>query len=270
MNIHEARDLLASMAPEVPRPGEIHLELKGPVAHLVIDNPTARGAVTLAMMRQLAEAVIALQSFSGSLVVLSSRDPRAFCAGGHLDEVSEAIDGPEAALQMSHAMTAVLDGLMALPMPSVAALEGLALGGGAELAVACDWRIANPEARIHFVHARLGIAPGWGGAGRLVRLIGRNHALRVLTSARSLARGEAMTIGLVDHCCDGSAVEAALSWCGPLLDHPASAIRAVKAQVAAAAPPRRTLGGDESVAFSEVWGGADHRNALSALARHRR
>lgn len=268
MTLEDARDLLAAMVPADPLPGRVLLTTEGQVAHLKIDNPTARGAVTLSMMRDLADAVIQLGRFEGSLVVVSSTDPRAFCSGGHLGEVSKAVDSPGAAVRMSNAMTRVLDGLLSLPLLSVAALDGLAIGGGAELAVACDWRIASPEARLHFVHARLGIAPGWGGTGRLVRLLGRNHALRVLTGARPLSRGEAMTIGLIDHCCDGSAVEATMSWCSGMLAHPPSAIRAVKQQVAAVAPPRREPHAEAKL-FSEVWGSPAHLEALQRLERHR-
>ncbi|HHO52801.1 MAG TPA: enoyl-CoA hydratase/isomerase family protein [Deltaproteobacteria bacterium] len=269
MTLEDARDLLATMVPASPLPGQVSLSFEGRIAHLKIDNPTARGAVTLSMMRDLADAVLQLERFEGSMVLVSSTDPRAFCSGGHLGEVSRVVDGSEAAERMSIAMTRVLDGLLALPLLSVAALDGLAIGGGAELAVACDWRVASPEAQLHFVHARLGIAPGWGGTGRLVRLLGRNHALRVLTAARPLSRGEAMTIGLIDHCCDGSAVAAAMSWCSGMLSHPPSAIRAVKEQVAAAAPPRRSPHAEARI-FSEIWGSPAHLEALQRLDRHRR
>lgn len=268
MTLEEAREALAGMVPERPRPGGVRLDAEGLVAHLRIDNPAARGAMTMAMMRDLADAVITLRSFEGSLIVLSSTDPRAFCAGGDLHEVSRVVGSPDDAVRMSRAMTAVLDGLLALPVPSVAALNGLAVGGGAELAVACDWRVAGPEAQIHFVHAALGIAPGWGGTARLARLVGRNHALRVLTRARPVSRGEAITFGLIDHACDGSAVDAALSWCETMLRHPPEAIRAIKAQVAAVAPPRATE--VEARRFAEVWGGVAHREALDRLDRHRK
>ncbi len=240
----------------------------GPVAHVRIDNPTARGAMTLGMMRDLADAVIELQRFEGSLVVVSSTDPRAFCSGGHLKEVAQVVSAGGPAKQMSWAMTAVLDGLLALPVPSVAALQGVALGGGAELAVACDWRVAAPDARIHFVHAGLGIAPGWGGAARLVHLLGRSKALRILTAGRSVTRGEANLMGLVDHGCDGDATEAALAWCSDLLGHSSEAVRAIKAQVAAGGLVRAD--DRETQLFSEVWGAEAHRDALTGLERHRR
>jgi enoyl-CoA hydratase/carnithine racemase len=170
---------------------------------------------------------------------------------------------------MAGAMSAVLDGLLDLPAISVAAIGGLAVGGGAELAVSTDFRVASDAARIHFVHARLGIAPGWGGAGRLVRLVGRRVALRLLSSASPLAPGEAAEIGLVDHRCTGNAVDGALAWLDDLRTLAPEAIRAVKRQVVAASP-RGEVSAAEIEAFASVWGGPAHRRALDALARHRR
>ena len=238
MTLDDARDILAAFSRGQRRPGRVVLDEAGVVAHLRIDNPAARGAMTVPMMVDLAEAVRALRSFRGSLVVVSSTDPRAFCAGGHLGEVSRVIDTPEAAERMTHAMSTVLDALADLPVPSVAAIDGAALGGGAEIVTACDWRVAGPESRIHFVHTRLGIVPGWGGTGRLVRIVGRRSALRVLTSARPLKAEEGQSLGLVDLRCDGPAVPAALAWLEDLLSLSPEAVRAAKAQVVASAPSR--------------------------------
>ncbi|MEO0603600.1 MAG: enoyl-CoA hydratase/isomerase family protein, partial [Myxococcota bacterium] len=199
--------------------------------------------------------------------VVSSTDPTAFCAGGHLADVERALAEPGAARDMAVAMTTALDALGDLPVVSVAALDGLAIGGGAELAVACDWRVAAPLARIHFIHTKLGIAPGWGGTSRLARIVGPRRALRILTSARWISSGEAHSMGLVDRRCDGPAAEEALRWCRSLLGRAPEAVRAVKQQIVAARH------GDlqaAASAFGEVWGGPAHRKALERLERHRR
>ena len=164
-----ARAALARLEGAKPRDaGRVSLELAGAVAHVRIDNPAARSALTLGRMCDLADAVIALQGWDGALVVVSSTDPLAFCSGGHLGEVIELVDGPDGALEMALAMSAVLDGLLDLDAVSVSALDGPAVGGGAELCVSTDFRVASADASVHFVQAKLGIAPGWGGAGRLV------------------------------------------------------------------------------------------------------
>lgn len=269
MDLNEARSALAALAPARRRPGRVTLELDGGVAHLRIDNPEARGALTVSMMVDLADAVTRLRGWDGALVVLSSTDPRAFCAGGHLGEVGRAVDGPAAAIAMATAMATVLDGLLDLPAVSVAAIDGLALGGGAELCTACDFRVAGPQARIHFVQSRLGIAPGWGATARLVRLVGRRVALRILTSARPMTAGEGQTLGLVDHRCDGAATDGALTWLEDLRGLAPESVRALKRQVVAASPAERDPAGEAS-AFASVWGGPAHRAALEGLERHRR
>ncbi len=270
MTLTEAAASLRVLMGDLPQQdGRFTLHYEGPVAHLRIDNPQARGAMTLAMMVQLADAVTELESWTGSLVILSSNDPMAFCSGGHLGQVSRAIDGPDAARTMSLAMMSVLDGLLDLPAITVAAIDGLALGGGAELTTACDYRVAGPTAILHFVHARLGIAPGWGGAGRLVRLVGRRRALRILTDARPLAPGEAASLGLVDHRCPGGAVAGALRAFEQLVAMPPEAVRAVKHQIVCNGPARRDAV-TEAEAFAEVWGGPSHRATLERLERHRR
>lgn len=266
MTVDEARDALALLARRVRRgrgaAGRVRLDLAGRVAHLRVDHPGARGALTVGMMVDLADAVVALQAWDGVLVVLSSTDPQMFCSGGHLGQLTRAIDAPEAARRMCVAMTTVLDALLALDAASVTALDGPALGGGGELCTATDFRVASAGARIHFVQARLGIAPGWGGTGRLVRHVGRRAALRILLSARPLSPGEAVEVGLVDHRAEGGAVDAALAWLDDLLALPPEAARAVKRQVARP--------DEEASAFASVWGGPAHREALARLDRHRR
>lgn len=269
MELNEAREILVALAPRRRRSGRITLTLDGTAADLRIEHPEARGALTVSMMVDLAEAVGRLRDWEGALVVLSSTDRRAFCAGGHLGEVNEAVDTPEAAIRMATAMATVLDTLLDLPVVSVAAVDGVALGGGAELLTACDFRVAGPQARIHFVQARLGIAPGWGAASRLVRLVGRRTALRLLSSARPMTAGEAQAVGVVDHRCDGPAREGALAWLEDLRSLSPEAARAIKRQVAAASPSERDPTA-EAAAFAAVWGGPAHRAALAGLERHRR
>lgn len=257
--VREARDQLRGLICAGAEPaGAVRLDLDGPVAHLRIDHPRARGAMTLSMMVDLADAVLALGAWDGALVLLSSTDPRAFCAGGHLGQLLAAIDAPEKAHTMCVAMGVVTDALAALPAVSVSAIDGLAVGGGAELVTATDFRVASPEARIHFVQARLGIAPGWGGTRRLARIVGRQAALRVLTTARPLFPGEAVELGLVDHRCEGRAVDGALEWLADLRSRPPEAIRAVKQQILA------TSRDEEASAFASVWGGPAHVRALRA------
>ena len=148
--------------------------------------------------------------------------------------------------------------LAMVPFVSVALVNGPALGGGAELATACDLRVCGSRGYLHFVHGALGVAPGWGGAQRLRAIVGRTAALRVLTSAGKIGPEEGLAIGLFD----AVAVEAsaaALALSAPILTLPTAAVRAMKQQIAA------TERSAEATAFATVWGGPDHRVALAKV-----
>ncbi len=254
---------------EAREAGEVRLSMEGAVAELRISNPTARNAMTVAMMGDLGRAVERLQSWSGAALVLHAAPGSAFCAGGHLRDVNRAVDRPERAQQMAEAMGTILDALLELPCVSVAALDGLALGGGAELATACDHRVLGPGGAVHFVHARLWIVPGWGGTGRLVAQVGRTKALQLLTDARVVRGEEACALGLATAWSDQEpAADLARRILAPLLVLPAAAVRAAKKQIVAAAPARAGSLHDEAAAFASVWGGGDHLAALAKLARH--
>jgi len=258
MNLADARSVLIDLGRGVePGPGRIRLETGGVVAALTIDNPRARNAITLQMMVELADAVSTLSEWNGSGLVLQSADPSVFCAGGHLGQIQGALGSREEAMKMAVAMTTVLDALLDLPLISVAVLGGLAVGGGAEIATACDFRVAAPGAALHFIHARLGIAPGWGGAGRLVRHIGRRRALWMLLDAEPVGAEEAREIGLVDAISED--VEGAAQ---ALLD-----VVSQRAPEVVRALKRQVMDEDPSGAFADVWGGLPHLAALKALGR---
>jgi ethylmalonyl-CoA/methylmalonyl-CoA decarboxylase len=258
---------LRSWAPRGARAsGHVRLTLNGPLAELVVDHAERKNALSLGMMVELAEAVDELTRWPGQGLLLRAATPGVFCAGGDLTELPGA--PPEAIAAMAVAMTCVLDTIADSPWVSACWIDGLAVGGGAELLTATDFRVAGPAAEVHFVQARLGIAPGWGGAGRLVRAIGPKAALRVLLESRRFDRDEGLRVGLFDAA--ATSVDDARRWLEMLLAAPSAATRAVKRQVVAASPAR---GGDparESAAFVEVWGGPAHQEAMERLERHRR
>ena len=267
MRLHEARRLLDSLAVGVPREeGTIRLELKKPIAKVVIDNPAKRNAITLHMMLDLLEAVEQLWKWDGAAVILCSADPNFFCAGGHLKQVKTALAEPDKGRCMAMAMATVLDLFLGLPMVTVAALNGLAIGGGAELITACDHRVASKDGRIHFIHGRLGLAPGWGGTGRLVAHVGRRQALRLISTAIPVDALEGERIGLVDMVVEGSAIAGAERFLEPVCALPPAAVRAGKLQVAAGYHLRTERGlFPETDAFTSVWAGDDHRSALTMV-----
>ena len=245
------------------RPGDIRLLRESGVATLIIDNASARNALHVGMMQDLALAVEQLEANPPGLVLLRAAKPGAFCAGGHLGDVRTSLNSSEMGEQMALAMSAVLNRLYDLPSLVVAVVEGPAIGGGAELAMAADLRLILPGGYLHFVQARLGVVCGWGGAGRLVSTCGRGNAVRALLGVERLtgALCEQMGIGLaVDP--DGLA-----RWLEHLERLSADVLSALKNQVRSGQPVYDATGVvDQARCFANVWAGPAHREALAKLS----
>jgi enoyl-CoA hydratase len=205
------------------------------------------------------------------LAVLTSAGEKSFAAGGDLRELS-GIRDLEGATEMSIATRGILERIRSFPVPVVAALNGDALGGGAELAVACDLRMAAAHARIGFIQARLAITTAWGGFYDLTVLVGVARALSLLCRSEMVAAEEAKTIGLVDHV---AAVEhpfdvAMHEYCQPMLNKPRHVLAALKkmTQARRGAMPREQFQGLETKLFAQCWIDEAHwRAAAAALPR---
>ena len=176
--------------------GLISLEL-GRVAHLTLVNPPLN-LVTEALLHELAAALDVLEAAAPDdvrVVVVTGSGDRAFSAGSHVGEF-ESQRGP--AGRVRHALeSGVARRLAELPMPTIAAIEGNALGGGLELALCCDLRIASERARLGLPEVRLAVTPGAGGTQRLPRVVGAARAKELILTGRVLTAEEAERIGLV-------------------------------------------------------------------------
>jgi enoyl-CoA hydratase/carnithine racemase len=173
----------------------VDLELDGGLAIITIDRPHARNAISLETMDQLDKALDG--AVGATALALTGAGDRAFVSGGDLKELS-ALRTEEQAASMAFRMRSICDRIAGFPAPVVAALNGHALGGGAEFAVAADIRLAADDIKIGFNQVSLAIMPAWGGAERLVQLVGYSRALLLAGSGRILAATEAERIGLID------------------------------------------------------------------------
>lgn len=173
----------------------VELELQDGLAVVTIDRPHARNAIDPHTMGELEKALDAAEG-AAALVVTGSGE-KAFVSGGDLKELARLRTEGEAA-DMALRMRALCDRIAGFPGPVVAALNGHALGGGAEVAVAADIRIAADDVRIGFTQTKLSIVPAWGGAERLARLVGPGQALLLSGTGRVLEAAEAERLGLVD------------------------------------------------------------------------
>ncbi|MEU1983091.1 enoyl-CoA hydratase/isomerase family protein [Nocardia sp. NPDC019395] len=173
----------------------IELELTDGLAVVTINRPHARNAIALDTMDELDKAIDGAAG-ARALVITGAGD-KAFVSGGDLKELA-ALRTHEQAAAMANRMRQVCDKLAGFPGPVIAALNGHALGGGAEVAVAADIRIAAADIKIGFNQVALAIMPAWGGAERLTRLVGRSRALLLAGTGEILTAPDAERLGLVD------------------------------------------------------------------------
>ncbi len=173
----------------------VDVEFDEGIAVITIDRPHARNAIAPHTMEQLEEALDAVEG--ARTLVIKGAGEQAFIAGGDLKKLS-AIRTVEEASAMARRMRAICDRLANFPAPVVAALNGHALGGGAEVALAADIRLAADDIKIAFNQVALQIIPPWGGLERLAALLGKSKALLIAGTGAAMEADEAERIGLVD------------------------------------------------------------------------
>lgn len=177
---------------------QIHCATRDRVLYVTLNRPEKRNALSRSLLGAI-RTTFETHAADDKLVaaVLRGAGDKTFAAGGDLgdlDRLRSEQDGREMALLAR----AALDAVRTFPVPVIAALNGDALGGGAELAVSCDFRVAAAHARIGFIQGRLAISTAWGGGIDLFALVGRRVALRLLSAAEILDAARAFDAGLVD------------------------------------------------------------------------
>jgi enoyl-CoA hydratase/carnithine racemase len=156
------------------------------------------------MIQQLASALDSLLiedsriSEERPVCLVLRGDTKYFCSGLDFSLAQNVINTPQRGGLMLDFMTDALNRIRQSDLVSVCSVNGPALGGGSELVTCCDYRLIASDSYIQFVHARLGAAPGWGGAHRLFNIVGRRHALRYLGSSQKIEPAEALSVGLCD------------------------------------------------------------------------
>jgi enoyl-CoA hydratase len=181
------------------RPHEnLAIELRDAVLWVRIDRPKSRNALSRRTLAELgATFAEAAANHHVKAAVISGAGEQAFAAGGDLKELV-AVRTEEGAGEIFDLANQAFDRIRRFPVPVVAALNGVALGGGAELAAACDFRIAAAHARIGFIQGRLNISTGFGGGTDLMRLLGPVRGLSLALSAEDLDVHQAQALGLID------------------------------------------------------------------------
>ncbi|XP_028326822.1 ethylmalonyl-CoA decarboxylase isoform X3 [Gouania willdenowi] len=247
------------------------------IATLTINNPARMNAFSGSMMVSLEERVTQLESWTEGKGLIVRGAAGTFCSGSDLNAV-RAISNPQDGMQMCMFMQNTLTRLLRLPLISVALVEGSALGGGAELTTACDFRLMAPGSRIQFVHKYMGLVPGWGGAARLVSIVGSSEALKLLGGAVNVDPDHGLHIGLTDTVLKGNeesegadgVLQQAEEWLSRYTKGAAAVIQAVKRVVLSGRELQlcEALRTEKEV-FGRVWGAPANLQALANKSKHK-
>jgi enoyl-CoA hydratase/carnithine racemase len=230
------------------------------VVLLRLNNPPMN-ALSIAVLGALREAAKAI-AFDTKAVVVAGGD-KAFAAGADISEFGDQ----DAARKIAAAFRDAFDAVAAIPRPVIAAIHGYALGGGLELACACDFRIAGETARMGQPEILLGIIPGAGGTQRLTRLVGPARAKDLIFSGRQVRADEAHAIGLVDRVAAPTELEhAALHWADELAKGAVVAMGLAKKVIDDGLGRPLNVGLDlERDAFVDVFGTDDARIGVQSF-----
>jgi enoyl-CoA hydratase/carnithine racemase len=198
------------------------------IATVTLNRPEALNAISRQLAAELLATCNALADRDDVwVVIVTGAGDRAFCAGADLKE--RRMLAPAERTEHTAAIEAAAEALAALPMPTIAAVRGFALAGGAELAIACDLRVSVVDATFGFPEVQIGIFPGAGGALRLPRIMGGGAARDLLFTGRRVTAEEAFRLGLVDRLAPADSVlEIATEIAASIAANAPLAVRAVK------------------------------------------
>ncbi len=241
------------------------------VAVITVDRPSVRNAIGFTTVDELEAALDRVQASAAAVLVIRGSGDRAFVSGGDLKELS-AVRTHEDAMAMARRVRGMLDRVAAFPLPVIAALNGHALGGGAEVAIAADIRLAADDVKIGFNQVSLAIMPAWGGAERLAQRIGRGRALLAIATGELYDAPAAREIGLVDIVVPRAAFDDEWQALAQRLAATApGTTRAVKSVIAAAAPTtHQDLEAAASDTFARLWIADAHWEAVDAMTQRRK
>jgi len=248
------------------------VELNDRVLTLTINRPEKRNALSMTLLDELGETLAAHATQPDlKCAVITATGDQCFAAGGDLAEL-DAIRSHADAEAMSKRGRQTLDRIRSFPLPVIAGLNGLALGGGAELAMACDFRVAVPSVEIAFLQAQLNVTTAWGGGIDLIAAVGGQRALDLLLTSRRLTARDAAALGLIDRVCDS---EQSLSGClndflKPYLKRSSNVLRGFKALTASYRQSvHERLAGTEEMHFATTWSHPDHWTAVEQIQAKR-
>lgn len=245
-------------------------ERNGEIGTLTVNRPKALNALSSEVIAELDSVLTEIGQTDVRCLIVTGAGEKAFVAGADIAEMMN-LDSKEA-LEFSNAGNAVMEKLESLPMPTIAAIGGFALGGGCELALACDIRIAADKTVFAFPETSLGILPGYGGIQRLARIIGASKAKELVFTCDRVSAEAALALGLVNAVVSPEdLMDAAVKMAGRISGNAPLAVRAAK-RVAnlSAGLILKDFARLESKEFAACFGTNDQRQAMGAFVEKRK
>jgi len=247
------------------------VEDRGAVRLLTLNRPDRMNALSRALVREIGSAAVEAGTARAVRAVVVTGAGKAFCAGADLKErTGMSEEEVRAFLGLYRDAFGALDGC---PKPVIAAIGGVAFGGGLELALACDLRIVDPAAEVGLVEVRVGILPGAGGTQRLPRLVGVARAKEMIVTGRRVGSAEAAAIGLVHRVsAPGACLAEALAWADEIATSAAPlAVRAALAAIDGGIElPFEAALDLERRSYESILETADRREGIAAFAEKRK
>jgi len=248
----------------------VRLEVEDGVGTIRIDRPKMN-ALNVQVQEEIRAAALEAAERADVKAVVVYGGERVFAAGADIKQML-AMNHDEMA-ERAGGLSRALGSLSGIPKPVVAAITGYALGGGCEVALACDWRVAAADAKLGQPEIALGVIPGGGGTQRLARLVGPARAKDLILTGRTVDAAEALAIGLVDRVVPAgeSVYEAAVELVRRYVGGPAVAIRAAKQAIDEGLDlPLREGLALESRLFADLFATEDRREGMTAFVEKRK
>ena len=204
----------------------IELTRRDEFAVITIDRAAALNALNYEMLRAIGRALDQVEASDARAVFFTGAGDKAFCAGADIGELmGRSLPDEYAGTRLGQELYSRIE---SFALPSVAVVNGYALGGGCELALACTFRLGTAAARFGLPEVKLGLVPGYGGTQRLPRLVGMGMALEMLMTGRMVAAEEALRIGLLNRIVEGDPLAAAIEYARAFSGHGLLALRLVR------------------------------------------
>lgn len=233
------------------------------IALIRIERPQVKNALNWKAMEDFASAVEEAHLLKDLRALIVTGAENAFSSGGDLKELYD-FRSEQDGRRLMDGMTAALQRLTALPCPTIAAINGPARGGGAEIALACDMRVMSEDADLGMVHINIGISPAWGGGQRILRLVGYSRALEWLTTGHVLSSEEALLHRVANHLAPiGESLNRAVDMARRISARPPAAVQVIKRMLDAGiqlpAPDAESF---ERSIFPSLWAADEHHQLV--------